>query len=113
MAMTFREACDAVCAPGTMFEISETDVRGVRTKAFAGTPPNIRALFDLAAQRTDDFIVFEDERWPMPRVLDLAGRIGHLLVHELGVETGDRVAIVMRNYRSGSRPSSRSPRSVP
>lgn len=98
MPMSFREACDAVCAPGTMFEIRQVDVGGVPTKVFAGTPPNIRTLFALAAARTDDFIVYESERWTMPQVLDLAGRIGHALVHELGVAKGDRVAIAMRNY---------------
>jgi len=96
--MTFQEACEAVCAPGTPFEIRETEVFGVPTKVFAGTPPDMRHLFALAAARTDDFIVYEDERWTMPEVLGLAGRIGHALVHELGVGHGDRVAISMRNY---------------
>ena len=96
--MDFHEACAAVCAPGTMFEITETEVRGVPTKVFAGTPPSIRDLFALAAARTDEFIVFEDERWTMPELLDLAGRMGHALVDELGVGPGDRVAIAMRNF---------------
>jgi long-chain acyl-CoA synthetase len=96
--MDFHDACAAVCAPGTMFEITETEVLGVPTKVFAGTPPNMRALFALASARTDDFIVFEDERWTMPQVLELAGQIGHALVDELGVQHGDRVAIAMRNY---------------
>jgi long-chain acyl-CoA synthetase len=98
MTMPFDEACAAVCAPGTPFEIQEVDVLGVPTKVFAGTPPNLRHLFAAAAARTDDFIVYEEERWPMPRLLDLAARIGHALVHELGIEPGDRVAIAMRNY---------------
>ncbi|MFK8022454.1 MAG: class I adenylate-forming enzyme family protein [Ilumatobacter sp.] len=98
MTMTFQEACAAVCAPGSMFEIQETDVLGVPTKVFAGTPPSIRSLFELAALRDDEFIVFEDERWTMPQVLELAGKIGHLLVNDLGVAKGDRVAIAMRNY---------------
>jgi long-chain acyl-CoA synthetase len=98
MTMDFHEACAAVCVPGTRFEIEEVDVFGVPTKVFTGTPPNIRHLFAAAAARTDDFIVFEDERWPMPRVLDLVGRIGHALVHDLGVAKGDCVAIAMRNY---------------
>jgi long-chain acyl-CoA synthetase len=98
MTMDFHEACAAVCAPGTRFEIQEVDVFGVPTKVFAGTPPNMRHLFAAAASRTDDFIVFEDERWPMPRLLELIGRIGHALVHDLGVTNGDRVAIAMRNY---------------
>ena len=96
--MTFQEACAAVCAPGSLFEIQETEVFGLPTKVFTGTPPSIRALFDLAALRSDDFIVYEDERWTMPELLGLAGRIGHALVHELGVAKGDRVAIAMRNY---------------
>jgi len=98
MTMSFQEACDAVCAPGTRFEIQEVDVFGVPTKVFAGTPPNMRYLYAAAAARTDDFIVFEDERWPMPRVMDLIGQIGRALVNDLGVTKGDRVAIAMRNY---------------
>jgi len=98
MTMTFQEACAAVCAPGTRFEIHEVDVLGVATKTFTGTPPNIRWLFAAAAARTDDFIVFEDERWSMPRVIELIGQIAHALVHDLGVVKGDRVAIAMRNY---------------
>ena len=98
MTTTFQEACAAVCAPGTRFEIRDVDVLGVRTKVFAGTPPNMRYLFAAAAARTDDFIVFEDERWPMPKVIELIGQIGHALVHDLDVAKGDRVAIAMRNY---------------
>ena len=98
MTMTFQEACAAVCAPGSMFEIQETEVLGQTSKVFAGTPPNIRALFELAALRTDEFIIFENERWTMPQVLKLAGQVGHLLVNDLGVAKGDRVAIAMRNY---------------
>ena len=96
--MTFQEACAAVCAPGSMFEIQETEVLGQTSKVFAGTPPNIRSLFELAALRTDEFIIFENERWTMPQVLKLAGQIGHLLVNDFGVAKGDRVAIAMRNY---------------
>ena len=98
MTMTFQDACATVCAPGTRFEIEDVDVLGVKTKVFAGTPPNMRYLFAAAAARTDDFIVFEDERWPMPKVIELIGQIGHALVHDLDVAKGDRVAIAMRNY---------------
>ncbi len=97
MAMTFHEACAAVCASGTPFEIVDANVDGVATKVFVGTPPNARTLLDLAAARRDDFIVYEEERWPMPDVLDLVGQIGHALVHHFGVTSGDRVAIAMRN----------------
>lgn len=101
MTMSYADACATVCAPGTMFEILEADVFGVPTKVFAGTPPNIRALYDAAATRTDDFVVYdgpEFERWPMARVLEQAGQIGHALVHEFDIQKGDRVAIAMRNF---------------
>ena len=42
-----------------MFEITVTEVGGIPTKVFTGTPPNIRALFELAAARQDDFIVYD------------------------------------------------------
>lgn len=95
---SFAEACAAVCAPGTMFEIGEADVFGVATKVFVHAPPNIRALFALAGAREDDFIVYEDERWTMPQVLAQAGQIGALLADTYGVQKGDRVAIAMRNF---------------
>lgn len=80
-----------------MLEITETEVGGRPTKVFAAAPPNIRTLYDLAAARQDEYIVFEDDRWTMPDVLGLAGQIGDTLVNRYGVTSGDRVAIAMRN----------------
>ncbi len=97
--LNFVDAVAAVCAPDTMFEVVEADVRGVPMKVFAGTPPSIRALFELASLRGDgEFLVYEDERWSMADVLGQAGRIGSMLVHQLGVQKGDRVSLAMRNY---------------
>lgn len=98
-SLNFADAVAAVCAPDTMFELVEANVRGVPMNVFAGTPPSIRALYDLAALRGDaEFLVYEDERWTVADVLAQAGRIGSLLVNQLGVEKGDRVSIAMRNY---------------
>jgi long-chain acyl-CoA synthetase len=94
---TFEEACAMVCAPGTLLEIVDGEIDGRPTKLFAAAPPNIRALYDLAALRNDEFIIYEDERWTMPDVLALAGQLGHALVETFGVTKGDRVAIAMRN----------------
>ena len=98
MAMTWDQACAAVCAPGSMFEITEAEVRGATSKVFAVAPPNIRAVFALAAANEGEFIVYEDDRWTMTQVLELAGRIGHALVDTWGVQKGDRVALASRNY---------------
>ena len=88
MSMTFDEACAAVCAEGTLFQITEAEVGGLPTKVFAATPPNIRALFALAAARETEFIVYEDERWTMPDLLKLAGEIGDALVNTWQVAKG-------------------------
>ena len=98
MAMTWDQACAAVCAPGSMFEITEAEVRGATSKIFAMAPPNIRAVFALAAMNEGEFIVYEDDRWTMTQVLEMAGRIGHTLVDTWGIEKGDRVALASRNY---------------
>lgn len=98
MSHSFQQACDVVCAPGTPFEVLEVDVLERPTKVFAGTPPNIRALFERAGERTDEFIVFEDERWTMADMMQYAGALGSALVNQFEVTKGDRVAILMRNY---------------
>ena len=99
MPMTFEEAVAQVCAPGTMFEIQEVEVRGVPTRVFAGTPPSLRALFDLVRMRGDaEFLVYEDERWSVADTFAQADAIGALLVERYDVGRGDRVAIAMRNY---------------
>lgn len=96
--MSFDQAYDAVCGAGTMFEVGEAEIGGHQSAVFVHAPPNIRALFQLAAAREDDFIVYEDETWTMPQLLELAGKIGHLLVNDYQVAKGDRVALAMRNY---------------
>ncbi len=96
--MSFDDAYQAVCGPGTLFEVGDGEVGGVAMKVFVHAPPNLGALFGLAAAREDEFLVYEDERWTMPELLALAGRIGHLLVDSYGVSKGDRVALAMRNY---------------
>lgn len=99
MAMSFTDAVAAVCSAGSPFEITETEINGITTKTFAGTPPNIKTLFALASARGDgEFLVYEDERWSMNDVLAHAGRMGHMLVNDIGVKKGDRVCLAMRNY---------------
>jgi long-chain acyl-CoA synthetase len=95
---SFEEAYQAVCGPGTLFEVSDGEVRGVPMKVFTHAPPNLSALFGLAAAREDEYLVYEDERWTMPQLLAKAGQIGHLLVETHGVAKGDRVSLAMRNY---------------
>jgi long-chain acyl-CoA synthetase len=45
-----------------------------------------------------EFLVAGDERWTFAEFWRDASTVGHLLVHDLGVKPGDRVAISMRNH---------------
>ena len=96
--MSYPDACAAVCGEGTMFEVTEAEVGGQTSKVFVHAPPNLGALYGLAGLRTDEFIVYEDERWTMPQVLELSGRIGKMLVDTYDIGKGERVAIAMRNF---------------
>jgi long-chain acyl-CoA synthetase len=99
MALPFEEAVAQVCAPGTLFEIVETEVRGQPTRVYAGTPPSLRSLFELVRPRGDaEFLVYEDERWSVADTFAQADAIGAMLVERYGVGRGDRVAVAMRNY---------------
>ena len=96
MTLTWEEACARVCAPGTPFEIVEDELGNRRFKT---SPPNLRAVFDIAREGGDDiFIVYEDERWSFNAVFAQVDALADVLVTRYGIAKGDRVAIGMRNY---------------
>ncbi len=96
MAMTWDEACAAVTGPGSPLELIDDGKGGQRFKT---TPPNLRAIFDMAREGGDaTFLVYENERWSFADVMAAADALGHSLVNTYGVKLGDRVAIGMRNY---------------
>lgn len=95
---SYEEACDIVYGEGTLFQMVDGEVDGVEMPLFALAPPNVAALYGLAAANAEsEFAVFEDERWLTKDVLGLAGQYGDVLVNQLGVKKGDRVAIALRN----------------
>ena len=97
--LSFDEACAQVTAPGQIFEIAETEVRGRTQRTFVHAPPTLRDLVATIALRGDEtFLVYEDERLSFGEVSELIGATGARLVERYGVQPGDRVAIAMRNY---------------
>ncbi|MBU6315241.1 MAG: acyl--CoA ligase [Acidobacteria bacterium] len=97
--MGWFEAIAAATGPGQIFELIETDVRGVRTQVFKNAPANVAQFFALARNHGDkDFLVYEDERLTFTQSLDRIDALGHALVERYGVQKGDRVAVAMRNY---------------
>jgi long-chain acyl-CoA synthetase len=82
---------------GDPFEVVEVEVRGVPTRVFRGTPPSLRAIWDLAAAHGDgDYLVYGDQRYTFAQARERVAAVAAHLVG-LGVAQGDRVAIAMRN----------------
>ena len=97
LAQQRLDAFARITAAGEPYELVEReDIRGpVRT--FVNAPVSLRQVYEEA--RSDvEFIVADDQRWTFAEFWNDAAKIGHLLVDELGVKKGDRVAISMRNY---------------
>ena len=80
--------------------MTEAEIDGHTLPVFENAPPSLRVLFELAGAGYADkpFLVYEDERSTFAETVAAAGSVGHLLVDRYGIEPGDRVAIVMRNY---------------
>ncbi|MET1001680.1 MAG: AMP-binding protein [Acidimicrobiia bacterium] len=84
---------------GSMFEVVEEDVDGVRLRVFKNAPPSLRAIWQLSAIHGDaPYLVFDDEKYSYTEAHAIATAIACRLVDDLGVCKGDRVAIAMRNY---------------
>jgi long-chain acyl-CoA synthetase len=95
--MSRDEALEILTAPGQPYELEEVELYGRTCRAFRNAPPTLRDLYEDT--RSDlPFIVYEDERLTFEDAWRSASRIATLLVHEYGVQQGDRVAISMRNY---------------
>lgn len=101
MALSWTDAQKAVLDPGsgTPFELTETEVFGVKMEVFKNAPPNLAlALQGARAHGDATFLLYEGERYSFARVMDEVDGLAHLLVNVYGVKKGDRVAVAMRNY---------------
>ncbi len=85
-------------ATGSPFATTTIEVRGVKLKAYASAPPNMRAIWEASAAHADkDYLVYEDERYTYAEIHAQVRKLAaHLVAHD--VHPGSRVAIAMRNY---------------
>ncbi|HAZ32812.1 MAG TPA: fatty acid--CoA ligase [Acidimicrobiaceae bacterium] len=91
------DAFARITAVGEPYElVDREDIRGP-VQTFVNAPTSLRQVYEDAASDVE-FVVAENQRWTFAEFWNDAATIGHLLVHDLGVRKGDRVAISMRNY---------------
>ena len=94
---SLREVEDLLCAPDAPFEMDTVAVRGVPTRVWKNAPASLAVLAAVGRNHGDaTFLVYEDERvsfsaWHRA-VAALAAEL-----RALGVNKGDRVALVSRN----------------
>ncbi|MBW1686057.1 MAG: long-chain fatty acid--CoA ligase, partial [Deltaproteobacteria bacterium] len=63
MSPSIADVNQTLTGPGALFEIVETEIRGVSTRVWKNTPPSLRAVLDRSRLHGDlDFLVYEDER---------------------------------------------------
>lgn len=85
-------------APGQQFELERKEILGNEILNYKNAPPSLREVWLMtAAHAGRDFIVYEGERMTYAEAHRQVSSVAGWLF-EQGVETGDRVAIAMRNY---------------
>lgn len=86
-------------APGQPFEMETVTIRGIPTRVWKQAPASLRQILENTAQfAARDYLVYEDERLTYAEHYRQVCCLAHRLVDEFGIQPGDRVALVMRNY---------------
>jgi long-chain acyl-CoA synthetase len=97
--MSVADAHALMTSPGTPFEVTEAEIRGLKMRVWKEAKNSLRELFAMAKEHGDhEFVVFEDDRMSYRDFHKAASALAHKLKDEYGVKKGDRVAIAMRNY---------------
>ena len=100
--LSFQQAAAHVVATQPLFEVTQTEIRGIRYKVFKNIPPSVPALLHAALPAHEDgaaeYLVYGDERLSYGAFCTQVYRLAYALHHDYGLKPGQRVAIAMRNY---------------
>ncbi|HEX6658508.1 MAG TPA: AMP-binding protein [Ilumatobacter sp.] len=99
MIRHFDDAWRELTADGAGFAMTEIEVRGAPMRVFNSAPPTMRAIWELTQfHAAKPYVVFEDESYTYAEIGAQVRALAHHLRDAHGVDSGDRVAIAMRNY---------------
>ncbi|GAA3392682.1 class I adenylate-forming enzyme family protein [Cryptosporangium minutisporangium] len=89
----------AMTGPGSPFELTREDVRGVPMTVFARRPAHLPALLLAAAEQHTDrpYLLFPDRQLTYKETVDQIPAVAAALRQVHGVRRGDRVAVVGPN----------------
>ena len=98
--ISIAQANAALAASDTPLKLGDAEVGGVPMKIYVNAPPTIRTILELAEPQfgARDFLVYEDERVTFAAFARAVEHFAKALRETYGIEKGDRVAIIMRNF---------------
>lgn len=98
-APSIAETHAALTAAPSMFEMEDADVFGTRLRVWKHAPATLRVLLEASRGRGGaPFIVYEDETLTFEQHFRAVAHLAAILTERYGIEKGDRVAIIMRNF---------------
>ena len=99
-AMSIEDANALLGAPESPVAIEDGEVGGVKMKLYSAAPPTVTSIVQLAKEGfgARDYIVYEDERVTYDAFYRAVSHFAGALRESFGVQKGDRVAVIMRNY---------------
>lgn len=95
--MTAEEELAALTAPGGAYEMAPLDTGRGEVPVFVRAPASLRELYEQGVSGAT-FLVEGAERLTYAAAHERAAALAKVMVDELGVGPGDRVAISMRNH---------------
>jgi len=99
MVASIAEAHAQLTAPGQMFEMETVEIGGHPIRAWKNAPPTLRHVIEGSRAHGDlVFLVYEDETLTFEQHFRAVAHLATILRDRYGVQTGDRVAIAMRNF---------------
>lgn len=98
--LSIAQANAALGASETPLHVGEADVNGVTMKVYDMAPPTVRFMLEMAEQQFGDldYLIYEDERVTYSAMARAVEHFAGVLIEKYGVQKGDRVAVIMRNY---------------
>jgi long-chain acyl-CoA synthetase len=97
--MSIAQANALLAAEGSPVAVTDGKINGVDMKIYANAPGTLRDILMLSATFGERmFMVYEDERVTFAAHARAVEHFTHTLRDEFGVQPGDRVAVIMRNY---------------
>ncbi|MGV6801584.1 MAG: class I adenylate-forming enzyme family protein [bacterium] len=97
----FTAKIDEKLAQGGMFAVTPATIKGISyDRVFVASNMSLRDLLAMKAteQPDSEYIIYKDERYTIDAVWQQASQLANVLRERFSVQSGERVAIAMRNY---------------